>query len=310
MHKKLLITGYSGFVGCHLMEAVKNQYQLNLIGRKKSHRENVFCMPIDGSADLSQPFEGVDCVIHLAARVHVMNESDSNALSAFRDTNVGCTVALCKQAIKAGVKRFIYVSTIKVNGENSSVTQPFYCTDEPGPKDAYGQSKAEAELKLIELAKASEMEFVIIRPPLVYGAGVKANFASLMSLTAKRFPLPFGALSENRRSLVSVYNLVDLIKVCINHPNAKNKIFLVSDGQDLSTKKMVSLMAKTQGKKPVLLYVPAWLFKVAGKVFGKQDIVERLIGSLVVDISLTKRELNWEPPFSIEKGFEKTVEKN
>lgn len=310
MHNKLLITGYSGFVGRHLLRSIQSRYEVNLVGRKESQIGNVFRLPIDGSVDLTEPFRNVDCVIHLAARVHVMKEKDSNALQEFRDVNVGCTVALCKQAIQAGVKRFIYVSTIKVNGEDSSVAQPFNRADKPDPKDAYGQSKAEAERELMELAKRSNMEFVIIRPPLIYGEGVKANFASLMKLTSKRCPLPFGAISYNRRSLVSVYNLVDLIKICIDHPNAKNKIFLVTDGQDLSTKEMVALMAKVQGKKPFLIYVPVWMFQITGKLFGKKAVVERLTGSLVADISATKRELNWEPPFSIEESFEKAAAKN
>lgn len=307
MQNKVLVTGYSGFVGRHLLEVLRDKYELNLVGRKSTNIGEVFTLPIDGSVDLSECFDGVDCVIHLAARVHVMNDNGENSLDEFRKVNVACTTTLVKQAIKAGVKRFIYISTIKVNGESASIQKPFTANDVPDPQDAYGKSKAEAEQCLIDFTKNSSMEFVIIRPPLVYGKGVKANFASLMKLTGKGYPLPFGGIHQNRRSLVSVYNLVDLIRVCIEHPHARNKIFLVSDDANLSTKELVSLMASVQNKQAFLLHLPIWLLKLVGFLTAKQKVVERLTGSLVVDIAETKNLLNWEPPLSVQCGFKKSV---
>ncbi len=189
------------------------------------------------------------------------------------------------------------------NGESTTGQQAFTAFDTPRAEDPYGISKYEAEQQLLELGKETGMEIVIIRPPLVYGKGVKANFYSLMELVDKGFPLPFRSIKNNKRSLVSVYNLVDLIKVCIEHPKAANQVFLASDDHDLSTAEIVALMAKVQGKKNVALPVPLWCFKLVGKFFNKADVVDRLTGSLQLDISHTKNTLNWAPPYSVEHGF-------
>ncbi len=195
------------------------------------------------------------------------------------------------------------MSSIKVNGETTTGKQPFSAKDMRMPEDPYGISKSEAEQQLLELGEQTGMEIVIIRPPLVYGEGVKANFASLMKLVGKGLPLPFRLINKNKRSLVSVYNLVDLIQVCIEHPNAANKVFLASDDHDLSTAEMVALMAKVQGKPNLAIPVPLWCFKLAGKVFDKQEVIDRLTGSLQLDITHTKNTLNWTPPYTVEDGF-------
>ncbi|WP_367576982.1 NAD-dependent epimerase/dehydratase family protein [Pseudoalteromonas agarivorans] len=245
---------------------------------------------------------GAKVLIHCAARVHIMNDNSENPIDEFRAVNTKGTLNLATQAAQAGVKRFIFISTIKVNGESTTGRKPFN-EQECSPEDPYGVSKAEAEQQLQALGQQTGMEIVIIRPPLVYGEGVKANFASLMRLVNKGFPLPFRSINKNKRSLVSVYNLVDLIKVCVEHPNAANKVFLVSDDHDLSTAEMVQLMAKVQGKSNVALPVPTTLFSIAGSILGKKHVVDRLIGSLQVDITHTKDTLKWTPPYSVEDSF-------
>lgn len=299
----ILITGYSGFVGSLLCKELKKTHQLHLLGRKDSDCGVVFKSNIDKDSNFFAALTGVDCVIHSAARVHIMNDGSEDPLAEFKAVNTHGTLNLAKQAVQAGVKRFIFISSIKVSGESTTNRPPFSSADMPAPEDPYGISKAEAEQQLLELGKQTAMEIVIIRPPLVYGEGVKANFASLMKLVGKDLPLPFRLVNKNKRSLVSVYNLVDLIKVCIEHPNAANQIFLVSDNYDLSTAEMVALMAKVQSKPNLALPIPVWCFKLAGKVLGKQDVIDRLTGSLQLDITHTQNTLNWSPPYSVEHGF-------
>ena len=308
--KKILITGYSGFIGSHLLNVLHEKFSIKLLGRTQLNIPfECFISSIDSVSDYSKQFIDIDIVIHMAARVHVMNENSTDPLADFRDVNTSGTINLAKQAADAGVKRFIFISTIKVNGESTSNASPFHSSDAPNPADPYGISKYEAEEQLIELGKKKGIEVVIIRPPLVYGEGVKANFASLFKFVGKRIPLPFRAITHNKRSLVSVYNLVDLIKVCVDHPNAANQIFLVSDDKDISTSEMVALMAKVQGLPNYSLPLPVWCFYLLGKLLSKQDVIDRLVGSLQVDITHTKNTLNWTPPFSIEEGFAKCIER-
>ena len=298
----IAVTGYSGFVGTELLKKINSEKQHLLLGRK----------PISGNYkhqyfDLSNAVQKLDLsgakvLIHCAARVHIMNDNSENPIDEFRAVNTKGTLNLATQAAQAGVKRFIFISTIKVNGESTTGRKPFN-EQECSPEDPYGVSKAEAEQQLQALGQQTGMEIVIIRPPLVYGEGVKANFASLMRLVNKGFPLPFRSINKNKRSLVSVYNLVDLIKVCVEHPNAANKVFLVSDDHDLSTAEMVQLMAKVQGKSNLALPVPTTLFSIAGSILGKKHVVDRLIGSLQVDITHTKDTLKWTPPYSVEDSF-------
>ncbi|MAD74475.1 MAG: UDP-glucose 4-epimerase [Rheinheimera sp.] len=300
---KLLITGYSGFVGSNLVEQLQGNYQLNLLGRKQSNFGNVFTHNLDSSSLYNEALVNVDVVVHCAARVHIMDDVASDPLNEFRAVNTHGTLNLAKQAAAAGLKRFIFLSSIKVNGESTSAQASFTASDKSAAEDPYGISKAEAEQQLLDLSKQTGMEVVIIRPPLVYGEGVKANFASLMRFVGKGLPLPFRTIKSNKRSLVSVYNLVDLIKVCIEHPKAANQVFLASDDNDLSTAEIIALMAQVQNKKNFALPVPVWCFKLAGKLFSKHDIVDRLIGSLQLDITHTKNTLDWKPPYTVEHGF-------
>ncbi|MBC3618020.1 SDR family oxidoreductase [Vibrio metschnikovii] len=307
--KKLLVTGASGFIGNKLLETFDFSL-LKTLGRDLPTdfpNSQFFKQNIDATTNYSDALRGVDTVIHLAARVHIMNDSVVDPLKEFRLVNAHGTVNLAKQAAKSGVKRFIFVSSIKVNGESTSFGHPFSHTDVHFPEDYYGQSKSEAESALLKLSQETGIEVVIIRPTLVYGPGVKANFASLMGLVAKGIPLPFGCITNNKRSLVSVDNLVDLIITCIDHPKAANQVFLVSDDHDVSTSEMVREMAIALGKPSWQLPVPVWCYKLVGKLFNKSDIVDRLTGSLQVDISHTKETLDWAPPQTMQEGFKKTA---
>lgn len=243
----------------------------------------------------------MDVVIHLAARVHVMKERSHNPLDAFREVNLEATINLAKAAKKSGVKRFIFISSIKVNGEVTT-TLPFTAQDIPRPQDPYCVSKMEAELKLLELHEPEVFDVVIIRPPLVYGPGVKGNLLKLMWFVEKDLPIPLGRI-DNKRSLVSILNLVDLIIHVADHPEAGGNIFLVSDDLDLSSKELIIKMAKYFGKSAHLLPVPVSVMKFAAKILGQKKYADRLLGNLQVDISSTKEILNWSPPYSFEETF-------
>tara|TARA_R110001606_G_scaffold389553_1_gene555747 strand:- start:4066 stop:4998 length:933 start_codon:yes stop_codon:yes gene_type:complete len=301
----IAVTGYSGFVGQQLLTRL-SRHKCLLLGRERPYANYPFFeLDLECTSELNavQSLVGITTLVHLAARVHIMNDSSSDPLSEFRAVNTEGTLNLARQAAMAGVKRFIFLSSVKVNGESTYDRSLFSAFDQRLPRDPYGISKSEAEEQLLALGKEMGMEIVIIRPPLVYGEGVKANFASLMKLVGKGFPLPFRAIHHNKRSLVSVYNLVDLIKVCIDHPNAANQVFLVSDDDDMSTARMVALMANVQGKANLSLPVPVWCFKLVGKLFEKEAMVDLLVGSLQLDIEHTKSTLDWVPPYSVEHGF-------
>jgi len=308
---KVLITGGTGFVGSVLMKELKKNSNLNVFSAVRKVRtsidEDVIVVgDIDGFTDYSAVIKDVDIVIHCAARAHIMRDESAEPLVEYRKVNVEGTLNLAKQAVKAGAKRFIFVSSIKVNGERSLLGEPFKHGDICNPLDYYGVSKSEAELQLIDLSNATGLEVVVIRPTLVYGPGVKANFASLMNLVSKGIPLPFGCITQNKRSLVSVTNLVDLIITCIDHPKAANQVFLVSDDHDVSTSEMVHEMAKALDKPSMQLPIPIWCYKLAGKLFNRSDVVDRLTGSLQVDISHTKQTLGWKPPQTLQEGFRQT----
>lgn len=300
---KILLTGYSGFVGSALFSSLAAE-QLVLIGRHKTELQcaSSFIKHLDANENYDDCLEDVAVVIHCAARVHMMNDTAIDPLQAFREINVLGTLNLARQAAAAGVKRFIYLSSIKVNGEATHDNLPFHHNDIPAPLDAYGVSKAEAENGLHLLAKETGMELVIIRPPLIYGPNVKANFASMLKLARKNLPLPLGAIN-NKRSLVALDNLVDLIVTCIDHPGAANQTFLVSDDHDVSTTELLKLMTRASGKKPRLLPVPVSWLRFAAKLTGKQAVIERLCGNLQVDIQHTKETLGWMPPISVEEGI-------
>jgi UDP-glucose 4-epimerase len=248
--------------------------------------------------------DGCDAVVHLAARVHVMRDSAADPLAAFRAVNVDGTLNLARQAAAAGVKRFVFLSSIKVNGEGSEV--PYLESDSPAPLDPYAISKWEAEQGLREIAAQTGMEVVILRPPLVYGPGVKANFARLIRAVERGWPLPLGAI-DNRRSLLFLGNLVDAIRLCLEHPAAANRTYLLSDGEDVSSAELVRRLAKAMGKPARLLPVPAWAFGLAGRLLGRRQEVARLLGSLTVDSSAIRRELGWVPPYTLDQGLALTV---
>ncbi|MDF2155704.1 SDR family oxidoreductase [Vibrio sp. CAU 1672] len=301
----ILITGSNGFLGSHLIKRL-GDHPLSLLDRgapKFSSNYRFQQIDINGSADFSSALVECETVIHCAARVHIMDDSVENPLEAYREVNTAGTITLARQAVEAGVKRFIFISSIKVNGESTQVGKPFTGYDPHAFEDDYGQSKSEAEVELQKLAEETGLELVIIRPTLVYGAGVKANFASLMSLVNKGIPLPFKRIADNKRSLVSVANLVDLIVTCVDHPKAANQVFLVSDDKDISTSEMVEYMAASLNKGRFQIPVPQSVFRLAGKVLGKTDVIDRLLGSLQVDITHTKQTLDWTPPQKLEDGF-------
>jgi nucleoside-diphosphate-sugar epimerase len=261
---------------------------------------------IEGTTHWTSALREVDAVIHLAARVHVMKDATANPLTEFRKVNVLGTLTLARQAAAAGVKRFVFVSSVKVNGEATPAGHAFIEADEPNPQDAYAVSKLEAEQGLREIAAQTGMEVIIIRPPLVYGPGVKANFAALMQAVQRGWLLPLGAV-HNQRSLVALDNLIDFIITCISHPMAANQAFLVSDGQDLSTTELVSGLAQAAGVPARLLPVPVWALEWAGRVVGKGDAVQRLCCNLQIDIRKARNLLDWKPIIPVQEGLRRAV---
>lgn len=262
---------------------------------------------IGPATDWTTVLNGVDCVVHLAARAHVMDDSAPEPLAAYREVNVAGTRRLAEQAAAAGVRRLVMVSSIKVNGERTAPGAPFLFSDPPAPEDAYGLSKWEAEQALWLVAAETGLEVVVVRPPLVYGPGARGNFQRLLRWVARGLPLPLGAV-ENRRSLVALDNLVDLLRVCIDHPAATGQTFLVSDGEDLSTPELIRRLAAAMGRKPRLLPVPPALLRLGGWLLGRSGEVARLLGSLQVDIAHTREILGWTPPISVQEGLRRTVE--
>lgn len=293
--KKIFITGSTGFVGRHLVNVLKKQNISFVAGSRALYGDLVTQQNWEGL------LSGCDGVIHLAARVHVMDETSTDPLAEFRKMNVETTLNIARAAKKMGVKRFIFISSIKVNGEET-FAQAFKATDISAPQDFYGISKMEAENELLKLHNPGLFEVVIIRPPLIYGPGVKANFEKLFSLAGLGLPLPFERVG-NQRSLVSVFNLIDLIMTALVHPKAAGEIFMVSDDRDLSLNELIKLMAKVQGKKARLLPVPVGVMKLAASVLGKKSYADRLFGNLQVDIEKTKKLLDWKPPYTFEETF-------
>ncbi len=321
MHS-VLITGASGFVGKSLcVQMLRQGYSIRAAIRSTALPiENVeveLVETIDANTDWSNALAEADVIIHLAARVHVMNDHASDPLAEFRKVNVDGTLNLARQAVKAGVKRFIFISSVKVNGELTLSPSPspasgrgvptaFSEVDIPNPQDAYGISKYEAEQGLLKMAQETGMEVVIIRPPLVYGPGVKANFASMMRAVKRGIPLPLGAI-DNKRSFVYVGNLVSLITKCIDHPAAANQVFLVSDGQDISTTGLLKECASAMGVKSRLLPVPQKWLEAGAALLGKRDMAQRLCGNLQVDITKARELLGWNPPYSVADGLKATI---
>ncbi len=309
----VLITGANGFIGWSLCEkllrdAVSVRGAVRSIGQLKPGVEYCAVGKISSETDWSAALEDAQHVVHLAARVHVMRDKRADSLAEFRRVNVGGTTSLAKQAADAGVRRFIFLSSIKVNGESTDIGHPFTAADAPAPQDPYGISKHEAEQSLRQIAAETGMEVVIIRPPLVYGPGVKANFESMMRWLERGVPLPFGAVTNNRRSFVALENLIDLIATCLTHPTAANQTFLVSDGEDLSTADLLKRMGSALGKPARLFNVPISLLNHGAVLLNRPAIYQRLCGSLQVDIENTRKLLDWTPPLSVDEGLRRAAE--
>lgn len=306
---KVLVTGSSGFLGQRLVtqlrehgDSVREVVRNNFSDDKSVYHIN----SINGNTDWSSAFTGVDCIVHCAARVHQMEESEACALEAYRDINTRGTVHLAKQAAKAGVKRFVFVSSVKVNGEQSKPNTPFLPNYELIPQDAYGLSKYEAEMQLKQLSIETDLEIVIVRPPLVYGPGVKENFLSMMRWVKKGIPLPLGAI-HNKRSLVYIDNLVNLLVTCCSHPNAVGETFMVSDDQDISTTQLLKLITAEMERQCVLIPVPMKIINFVTMVLRKPYLYPKICGNLQVDISKTKMVLGWSPPVPLKQGVNQTV---
>ena len=309
----VLVTGAYGFVGSALCARLRRE-GVSVRGAARSVRsqpddaETIAIRSLSSETDWAAALKNVEQVVHLAARVHVMNDKKPDPLAEFRRVNVEGTVALAHQAAATGVKRFVFLSSIKVNGEFTEQGQPFTADDVPAPEDSYGISKYEAEKLLRQIAVETGMEVVIIRPPLVYGPGIKANFQSMMHWLARGLPLPLAAVTENRRSLVALDNLVDLIVTCLNHTAAVNQTFLVSDGEDLSTAELLNRMGAAMGHPARLIYLPPALLKLGATVLNKPGIYQRLCGSLQLDIAKTRQLLEWIPPVSVDEGLRHAAE--
>jgi nucleoside-diphosphate-sugar epimerase len=313
----LILTGATGFIGSAFLKAapkrclkIRSVYRSNEqakhFGTAKSSA--VVVPDIEADTDWSEVLVDVDVVVHCAARVHVMNDSTSDPLAEFCKVNVAGTLNLARQAALAGAKRFVFLSSIKVNGEASQPGNPFSADDVPAPEDAYGISKAKAEAGLRLLSLETGMEVVIIRPPIVYGPGVKGNFSYLLRWVARGLPLPLGSATINRRSLVCLDNLVDLMLTCVDHPKAANQTLLVSDGEDLSTADLLRRIGKSLNRPARLIPVPLSILIIALCLLGKNSIAQRLMGSLHVDISKTCTLLNWKPPVSVDEGLRRAVQ--
>lgn len=343
---KILITGATGFVGKAVTEAtIKSGYQVSALVRSESQQlpTDVYQIAVGDFAHIAEGGEttvdssvspnhnelststnkqdpdllstgdkllyvmnGIDVVVHTAARAHVMKEEETDPAAIYHLVNVSLTERLARAAAEAGVKRFVFISTVKVNGE-VTFGKPFTENDQPRPQDDYSRSKLSAEQVLMSIAKETRMEVVIIRPPLVYGPGVKGNLANMMQWLGTGIPLPLGRIN-NLRSLLALDNLVGFILLCIKHPKASNEVFLISDGKDISTTQLIYEIAAINGEKARLVPVPISWMKVALKLFGKKNMGERLFNSLQLDISKAREVLGWQPPISMEEQIKKMIE--
>ena len=308
---KVLVTGANGFIGnalCTYLSEFGHEVVpvIRCWPGRLSEAKVILC---NDEAMWGLALNGCDCVVHLAGRAHLMRESDPDPLGAFRAANLEPTMKLAVRAVEAGVKRFIFISSIKVNGEETMLGGVFKPDDSPRPSEPYSVSKHETEKALLSFALKTQLEVIIIRPPLVYGPSAKGNFATLLKCINQGIPLPLSAITNNRRSLVSLYNLMDLIVCCMVHPNATNQIFLASDGEDLSTHDLLLKVSKALGVVPRLFYVPPLALRASAMIFNKLDLYQRLCGSLQVDISKNQMLLDWNPPISLDDGIRRAIQK-
>lgn len=305
---KVAVIGAGGFVGQPVTRRLMAQgVEVRPIVRTPAGLPGERTISDVDEADWDALLEGVDAVIHLIARVHIVTDRAENPLADNRRINTAGTLRIAEAAARAGARRFVFVSTIKVNGETSAPGKPFTADEVPTPLDAYGISKREAELGLFALSERTGMEVTVVRPPLVYGPAVRANFLSMMKWVRRGVPLPFGRVTANRRSLVGIDNLVDLIVTLLTHRNAPGQIFFASDGHDVSTRELLTMLAAAMGRKARLLPVPVGLMRAAAKAAGREATANRVLGSLQVDISKTRALLDWTPPVSMEEGLRRTV---
>lgn len=316
MATNILLTGAAGFLGSRLCKVLHSKPEINVTAVLRRHAEmpaarTVVLRNFDANTDLSSALKGQQVVIHAAARAHIIKDEAPDPLAEYRRTNVDGTLNLARRAATTGVKRFIFISSIGVNGDIN--TKPTSEDDTPKPAEPYAQSKWEAEQGLWEIQRETNVELVIIRPPLVYGPNAPGNFGSLIRWIEKGVPLPFGAI-HNQRSLVAVDNLVDLITTCMDHPAAANQVFLAGDGQDVSTTELLRGVARAMGKPSRLFPVPASAIMFLASILRKKSVAQRLLGSLQVDISKARELLGWTPPISVEEGlrrcFESSAEKD
>lgn len=307
----ILVTGANGFVGQGLCaELARRGVAVRAAVREHGGgtmlaRDVVAVGDLCREVDWSPALRGVDTVVHLAARVHVMNDRAKDPLEEFRLVNVNATTRLARNLVACGVRRIVYVSSIKVNGD-STRDKPFRPDDPPNPQDAYGLSKLEAEQALWRISNETGLEVVVVRPPLVYGPAVKGNFLRLLKLVQRRIPLPIGAI-ENRRSMIYSGNFAHALVACAIDANAAGKTYVVSDGEDLSTPELTRRLARAVGTSARLVPVPAVILRVAGALAGRTDEIDRVIGSLVVDGSRIRSELRWRPPYSMNDGLAETA---
>ena len=309
---KILVTGANGFIGTQLSETLaKSGHQVRNTARSIAPNslitsEMITC-DLESADNLDHLTTGCDAIVHLAGRAHVMSDDPATSESLYLSANVDVTKRLAQSAARTGVKRMILMSSVKVNGESTTIDSPFTSQDTPNPQDPYGRSKTQAEQTLWDVASTSGLEGVVIRPPLVYGPGVRANFASLIGIVDRGIPLPLGSI-RNKRSFVSVDNLIDCIATALQTPNAGGQTFLVSDGQDLSTPELIRSIASSLHKSPMLIPIPTALLKLAATTAGKRNAYDRLCGSLTVNIASTKQKLSWTPPFTVQDSLQRTVD--
>ena len=313
--KNVLITGTNGFIGHSIVLTLvaTGDYKVRAAIRKTSATlpqsvEVYENLDISEKIDWTRALENIDIVIHCAARVHVMRDKSKDPIMDFRKVNTEGTLNLARHAASSGVKRFIFLSSLGVNGAETS-NNPFKADDIPQPYSPYTLSKMEAEFGLLEISQTTKMSVVIVRPPLVYGTKAPGNFGLLMRIVKKRIPLPLGAV-KNKRSFVFIDNLVDMIICCLSHPNATNQVFLVSDDEDLSTTILLKKMAMAFNKSTLLLPIPKFILYVAARAIGKSKVAQQLLGSLQIDMEKTKSLLEWKPPFSVEEALRKIAEQH